>query len=426
MARMNKILASEKCNICSPKTQMIVEKTMYAQNTLKKNISQIIGGVALSAFLLVPAFGAKQLASEQEVKPKNPTLIGAPVSKTIIAPVSQAASDLKCDRCVDTTDIATGAVTLNELADDVFSEFAPTGEAAKLAGITYVALSGGDYSSPLDAMSDLTSWCDTPSSSNQCLIKIAPGTYDLDYDLLRMQEWVSIQGSGQEVTKLSRTGRFAISSANNVALMDLTVEITGDADATAIFNQHASPRIENVDVIASGANGSVGVYNQDSNTIMNNVTATASGSGENNYGVRNISGSSTTMNIVTATASGGVYNKGVEIGESSPIMTNITASASGGTYNYGVTISYDSSPIISNITASASGGTNNYGVGIYRESSPLIKDSILEGDTNGLYIHHDSTDTQVVNSKIIGGVDDENADTQCRGNYDENLADVDC
>jgi hypothetical protein len=373
---------------------------MYAQNTLKKNISQIIGGVALSTFLLVPAFGAIQLASEQEVKPKNPTLIGAPVSKTIIAPVSQAASDLKCDRCVDTTDIVSGAVTLNELADDVFSEFVPSGEAAKLAGVTNVALSGGDYSNPVDAMRDLANWCGIPSSTNQCLVKIAPGTYDLVTDILRMQEWVSIQGSGQEVTKLIRTGRFAISSANNVALMDLTVEIIGDADATGIFNQHTSPRIENVDVIASGANGSVGVYNQDSNTIMNNVIASASGGGENNYGVRNISGSSTTMNNVTATASGGVYNKGVEIGDSSPTMTNVTASASGGTYNYGMTISYD--------------------------SSPFIKDSTMDGDTSGLSIYNGSEGTKVVNSKIVGGVDDQNADTQCRGNYDENLADVNC
>jgi len=84
---------------------------MNAQNTLKRNISQIIGVVALFTFLLAPAFGAK---------PVKPT------------PDPDPASDVVCDGCVDTSDIASGAVTLNELGDDVFNEFASKGEADRM------------------------------------------------------------------------------------------------------------------------------------------------------------------------------------------------------------------------------------------------------------------------------------------------------
>lgn len=189
------------------------------------------------------------------------------------------------------------------------------------------------------------------SETKPYLIKLGAGIYDLESDMLRMKEWVSIQGSGQEATKLTRTGRYAVIGADNVALTDLTVEITGNADVTGISNNNVSPRIERVHVIASGNGGSRGVYIFSSHTIMNNVTASASGVGTENIGVN--------------------------IQDSSPILTNVTASASGGTYNLGVEI-----------------------VG---SSSPFIKDSILEGDTVGLYIGpFSSSDVRVVNSKIIG------------------------
>jgi len=81
---------------------------------------------------------------------------------------------------------------------------------------------------------------------------------------------------------------------------------------------------------------------------------------------------------------------------------------------------------MNNVTASASGGTSQ-GMYIAGASSPFIQNSILEGGTKGLLIDSASFGSAVVNSKIIGGVTDlAITATNCRGNYDENLAPVNC
>jgi hypothetical protein len=50
----------------------------------------------------------------------------------------------------------------------------------------------------------------------------------------------------------------------------------------------------------------------------------------------------------------------------------------------------------------------------------------MEGTTAGLRIATDSPDTRVVNSKIIGGVNDQPGTTQCRGTYKADLTDQLC
>ena len=154
-------------------------------------------------------------------------------------------------KSVKTSDIANGAVTAKKLDPSLLKG---------LGKIAYVAKSGGDYRSPVKAMNKLVDWCGTPSASNRCLMYIAPGTYYLGDKQIVMQEYVSIQGSGQEVTYITSAvvGGFnstsaVIVGANRAALTDIAVSNTGNGTNNfAIFNDNASPRIERVTATASG------------------------------------------------------------------------------------------------------------------------------------------------------------------------------
>jgi hypothetical protein len=277
------------------------------------------------------------------------------------------------------------------------------------------------------------------SAAKPYVIHLGPGVYDIGTTGIVMKEWVSIQGSGQEATKITGTvstgAPDATSSilvgANNTSLSDLTVENTGEVTSIAIFNFNASPLIERVTATGSSLSNSYGVYNWYSfSPTMTNVTATGSGLGSgglNTTGVFN-EGSSPTMTNVTATGSGGSNNNyGVNNRSSSPAMTNVTATGSGGAYSYGVH-NDSSSPTMTNVTATGSGGANNFGVYIL-SSSPMIKDSSIEGNTVGMVIDGTSTSTgtRVVNSKIVGGVNDgASGTTNCRGTYKADLSNQDC
>jgi len=254
-----------------------------------------------------------------------------------------------------------------------------------LMNVITVSAENGDFTSPVEAIESITDATDT----NPYLIIIGPGVYDLGSTNLVMKEWVSIQGSGQEATKITGaviTGlRATVEGKNNTTLTDLTIENTGGGtESIAIRNNNASPRIERVTAIASGGvEFNIGIYNHGAFSPM----------------------------ITTF----------------SPTITNVTASASGAAiHNVGVLIVSHSSPTMINVIASGSGGTYNWGVNSTDNASPFIQDSILEGEPFGIIISENSPGTRVVNSKIISGVYDDATGTQCRGNYDENLVDVDC
>jgi hypothetical protein len=270
------------------------------------------------------------------------------------------------------------------------------------------------------------------------LIHLGPGVYDLGSTRIIMKEWISIQGSGQEATKITgavSTGGYDATSAivsgvNNASLTNLTIENTGGGGSSsiAIFNDSASPRIERVTaIVSSGTGANYGVYNTSSSPTMTYVTASASGGSNGNIGVYNQTSSSPTMTNVTASASGGAGNNhGVyNYTSSSPTMTYVTASASGGQLSYGV-YNTSSSPTMTNVTATGSGGSNSsFGV-FANNSAPFIQDSVLEGDTYGLIIASTSTGARITNTKIIGGVNDLTGTTNCRGNYKADLTDQAC
>ena len=122
------------------------------------------------------------------------------------------------------------------------------------------------------------------SASNPYVIKLGPGEYDLGTDNIVMKSYVSIQGSGQEATKIksaTSTGTgdatsAVIAGANNATIADLTVEnFGGSASSYGVYNNSASPRIERVTAIAKGGTSfSIGIYNTvSSTTVMTEVIA---------------------------------------------------------------------------------------------------------------------------------------------------------
>ena len=311
--------------------------------------------------------------------------------------------------------------------------------------VANVALSGGDYISPVDAMADVANWCGTPAETNQCLVKIAPGTYDLGSNNIVMQEWVNIHGSGQEATKITGAVSTANTDAtsavvvgiNNTSLADMTIENTGGGGsggrAIAIYNNNASPLIERVTARASsGPQFNFAVVNIfSSSPTMKYVIAEALGSGgSGSRGVYNASFSSPVMMHVTVSASNGFICYGVYNNtSSSPEMTNVTIHASGGSSsNIGMYNSESSSPTLTKVVVKGSGGSSSYGVQTRLSSFPFIQNSVLEGGTYGLFLNTFSSGVKVVNSNIIGGVFDDLflGTTQCRDTYDENLNDVNC
>lgn len=324
---------------------------------------------------------------------------------------------------------STGAVKASVSAAGVI-----TGNASGLSNIKYpkmaiVAQSGGNYTSPITAMNDIDAWCGTPSETNPCLMKILPGIYDLVEETLTMQQYVDIEGSGENVTILAGSASSGTRStcgmvfgASNAEIRFLTIRNTGTGlyRAAMVNDGGASPRVTNVTLIASGGGMSSeahGVYNYTSSPTMNNVTATASGA-TYNYGVHNYSSSPTMINVA-ATASGsfsyGVYNNN----PSSPTMNNVTATASGTSYSYGV-YNYGSTPTMSNITATASGASTS--IGIYNNGGSgtvTIDHSRVRGSSYTIYLDGTIT-TRVGSSKLDGPVSFGNNNLTCVGAYNGN------
>jgi len=329
--------------------------------------------------------------------------------------------------------------------------------------VVVVAKSGGDHTSIQDALDSITD----ASASNPYLVWVAPGTYT---ETVTMKQYVDIEGAGELVTKITYTesgydDTITVVGADNAELRFLTVENTGGgADAIAIHNDSASPRLTHVTAIASGAGGtarmnigvrnvntssptmtnvtatgfggaitsSCGVLNEASSPTMTEVTATASGGGFGSTGVCNYEASSPTMTNVTASASGGTYDNygvyndeassptmtdvtasasggnstcGVYNDNSSPTMTNVTASASGGTYeNIGVYNGH-SSPTMTNVTATALGGEENYGVFNVSCSPTIIMTNVTataSGGTDSYGVYNGSSSLTIQNSVISG------------------------
>lgn len=152
------------------------------------------------------------------------------------AMAAAAASDVVCNGCVGTTDIAnsavieakvgTSAVTNTKIADGAVTSAKITGPIAaskieKPANVITVATSGGDFTSISAALASLPDPNTTPT-----VIKVMPGTYT-ESNGIQMKSNVHLQGSGREVTTVDLSSglykQINLSNLNNVEISGLSI-----------------------------------------------------------------------------------------------------------------------------------------------------------------------------------------------------------
>ncbi len=170
------------------------------------------------------------------------------------------------------------------------------GKAQRRDRVAVVAKSGGDYTSPIAAMADLASWCETPGQG--CLVKILPGVYDLGTQPLVMTTGVDIEGSGEGVTRIIGTGGAdpdtgTIIGASGTELRALRVHGGGAPYGRAVYaNQALDFRLTHVTAIATGAFDSDvrAIYVRRGRTVLDQVMALAQALSGEAVGIANGSG----------------------------------------------------------------------------------------------------------------------------------------
>ncbi|MFT5115172.1 MAG: hypothetical protein ACI8P9_004516 [Parasphingorhabdus sp.] len=257
--------------------------------------------------------------------------------------------------------------------------------------ITIVALSGGDYASPADAVADIVSWCGVPSASSPCLIKVAPGVFDNLGLPLIVPFHVHITGSGNGVTVItSSSGSEAIRLSGNNQLRDLSVDVPGSSFVTGISVQGSNVSIQNVELntpqdnylrdgILVTATGQVAILNTEVNGF--NAAIRSNGGGVSLRGFEN-----TSTNGVL------IYSGGQAEVFDSIIRNQLSSSSSAS----GMGLSVDgvgSSAIVRGSTINTAVSTNS---ALLRASNSLINGAIQDfsGSTAGTI--------EILNSQVVG------------------------
>jgi hypothetical protein len=233
------------------------------------------------------------------------------------------------------------------------------------------------------------------SADKRYLLKLEPGFYDVGNLSLVMKEYVDIEGSGMDATVILGTGSSSaddgtVWGADNAELRFLTVRNEGDsADwATAIYLKDTSPRITDVQALASKAGSAIGVRIEGSHPTLTRVTAVADGT-DLAAGVYTLAFSHPTLEDVTASARNALQSHGVHNEDSYPTMKGVTAYSRSDTESYGVyNLRCILEMVMDDVEAYASRATNTRGV--YNEgSNPEMHNVFIEvsdGELNyGLY-----------------------------------------
>jgi len=135
--------------------------------------------------------------------------ISGPISGTKLGSHNHSGSDI-ADGSVTTSKIAAGAITPDKVGF--------------YNNVIIVAPSGGDFTSPVNAMNAITD----ASASNPYLVKIMPGVYTLnDNAFMRIPAYVDIEGSGKGTTIINGNGilfqYYQPSTTRNAELRNITI-----------------------------------------------------------------------------------------------------------------------------------------------------------------------------------------------------------
>lgn len=446
---------------------------------MKKNAAALV--VATLLAVPVVSFGAMAGAN---------TVNSAAIVDGAVATVDLA------NLAVTTAKIATNAVNNAKISDVAMTKV--TGLAAELAtkadqaattaalaakananhshligNMTTVATEGGEYTSPLTAMNDLANWCGTPSTSNPCLIKIMPGTYDLGAAGIVPISNVSFEGSGAAVTKITSTNYSGTISEgtyySNVTVRDLTIETTGITSSAIRLGGNSALAIYDSAIIAGAASTTYGFGVQlwgGASLLMNNSTFQIAAAERGlgilaGYQAKSVSLSNVTMNVsvpngtqndngangivvenypagnfaldldhVTINTSGSSRSAlGIALeGSGTAKLTDVKVNCAGAANSTSVMLLGSSQVNMNNVTGNANNGlivqqAYSYGAGHNVE----VMNSAFTGSSWSLLTSGQSSDhIKIANTKLDGPVYNQSVTLKCLGTFDGNFDTVAC
>lgn len=303
---------------------------------------------------------------------------------------------------VVTVGLADGAVTAGKLAVDAVTP----DKIAFYNKVAIVALTGSNYADPVAAMTNLGSWCGTPSATNPCLMKIMPGVYDVGTNSVEMVPFVDIEGSGVKTTQIVGHGLYVVHGAANAELRSLYVENGGPT---------------------SGQGGyAYGIYidNAFASFISDVWAFSQSSTTTNNYAIYNANNAQPWLFRVYAYAAhASAINRGIHSeGNSNIRMTNVTAQAVGGIYADAIR-NENSSVYLQTVVAWANGGIlGSYGLSnaTVTPEAMTVFNSQLFGGTHAI-TNGSGVTIYVANTQISGGVDNSGT-LKCVGAYDDTFS----
>ncbi len=281
----------------------------------------------------------------------------------------------------------------------------------KYGKVAVVAQTGGDYTDPVAAMNDSSTWCGTPSATNPCLLKIMPGVYDIGSNPVNLHQNIDIEGSGEYVTKIIAT---ISASETGVLNYDTWGEINDRTFEIRLLT------LEN-----SGTNWSCGItmmnsYPHPSSRLkLSNVTINVHSGAYYIAGIRSYNIPVTLKNVtINSTATGIAEGRGVVIawnGGSSSVIDGSNINVSGG--NIGAALEVVGDPLtVTNSTIQA-------GTALYLQtagSSVKIRGSEVLGSITG----DSSNAINIANSLIAGSMSGVTA--KCVGVYNANYDPITC
>lgn len=333
-----------------------------------------------------------------------------------------------------------------------------------------VAKSGGHFTDPIAAMNSIID----ASSTNPYLIKIMPGIYDLGAIPLRVKDYVSIEGSGTDVTKITGSvsdngsSDFAlVISASNSTVSNLTIDNKENtySSVSLIFDGKQNATAKNVVLISNGYYGSTGVYvknNADIKLIDSKIYAqnglqmgystvtardlyiqisidTPGGSAESWQGVGlfNSHGDFVADGLTidgiheTVKCTGIMYQSKYTVGEGvrgSFYLTNgLINVGNGNPQSLGVyvdaNVNHPFELINSKVISSGTGVSATTGFGGTSFGNAVVANSYIEGSVNSII--GGTSVTRVVQSQLIGPLNISSS-VKCLNNYDNNLLPISC
>jgi hypothetical protein len=389
---------------------------------------KLVAALAAGMMMTVPALGIAAMAGANTVN--SAAIVDGSVATADIANLAVTTAKI-ANNAVTATQIATGAVGNTALAAGAVTDAKITGPIStsklivgttagtvaagnhthdasyskKYANVIVVATSGGDFTSPIQAVNSIT----TASASNPYLVKIMPGVYDLGTAPLQMKPHIDVEGSGQENTIIT-------SSRTNADFDTCTVGTVQMANNTWLKNI----KVMNTAPDAGNDNLTAGV-------IFDNVTANMEAvkvliGTDTSFGARNAGACSTgslalaTLNNVdleTHTSGTGHSNAAMIIHESSMIITNskLSSFSEAGSIHTVDCCSSDTEVGFTKVSNSTITGTcltpdcGNEGFWVDQCRTSTLRDSIvtLTGGNNGDYISA-KNDVSIFNSQFYGSV----------------------